>query len=120
MVSLPDAEVEQLVEKNALGNTRQYPMVISFSEGDPLDEEVRDTIPRPPLPEVNQIRGRIGFDMSTIKQLGQGGVTSTEYGDGLPRGLHAHPGHALESERLLARRTAIRLNSIAGDACRTL
>ena len=80
MVSLPDAEVEKLVEKNALGNTRQYPMVISFTEGDTLDEEVRNTIPRPPLPEVNQIRGRIGFDYSFIQQLGQGGVASHQYG----------------------------------------
>ena len=65
VVSLPDAEVEKIVEKNTLGNTRQYPMVISFTEGDPLDEEVREALPRPPLPEVNQIRGRIGFDVST-------------------------------------------------------
>jgi hypothetical protein len=80
VVSLPDAEVEKLVEQNTLGNTRKYPIVIAFSEGDPLDEEVRDTIPRPPLPEVNRIRGRIGFDLSTIQQLGQPGSTSTEYG----------------------------------------
>jgi hypothetical protein len=80
VLSMPDAEVEKLVEKNTLGNTRKYPMVISFSEGDPLDEEVRDSIPRPPLPEVNQVRGRVGFDMSQISQLGQGSSTSTEYG----------------------------------------
>lgn len=80
IVSLPDAEVEKLVEKSALGNTRQYPMVISFSEGDPLDEEVRDTIPRPPLPEVNQIRGRIGFDVSMIQQLGQVTTTTKQFG----------------------------------------
>lgn len=80
VASLPETEVEKLVEKNALGNTRQYPMVVSFTEGDPLDEEVRDTIPRPPLPEVNQIRGRIGFDFSRINQLGQGGITSNQYG----------------------------------------
>jgi len=80
VVALPDTEVEQLVEKSALGNTRQYPMVISFSEGDPLDEEVRDSIPRPPLPEVNQIRGRLGFDASTITERGAGGITTTEYG----------------------------------------
>ena len=61
VVTLPDTEVEKIVAKNTLGNTRQYPMVISFTEGDPLDEEVRETLPRPPLPEVNQIRGRIGF-----------------------------------------------------------
>ena len=80
VVSLPDSEVEKLVEKNTLGNSRKYPMVVTFSEGDPLDEEVRDAIPHPPLPEVNQRRGRIGFDMSMIQQLGQGSATSSQYG----------------------------------------
>jgi len=80
VLSLPDAEVEKLVEKNTLGNTRKYPMVVSFSQGDPLDEEVRESLPRPPLPEVNQVKGRIGFDTSRISQLGQGATTSTEYG----------------------------------------
>ncbi len=80
VVSLPDSEVVKLVEKHDLGSTRQYPIVISFSEGDPLDEEVREAIPRPPLPEVNQIRGRIGFDVSMIQQVGQGGGTSNMYG----------------------------------------
>ncbi len=79
-VSMPDDEVEKIVEQNTLGNTRKYPMVVAFSEGDPLDEEVRNAIPRPPLPEINQARGRIGFDMSTIREVGQGGSTSTEYG----------------------------------------
>lgn len=80
VLSLPDAEVSKLVEKNALGNTRQFPAVISFDTGDPLDEEVRETVPRPPLPEVNQIRGRIGFDVSTIRELGQGASVSSSYG----------------------------------------
>lgn len=79
-LSLPQAEVEKIVEKNTLGNTRKYPMVISFSEGDPLDEEVRAALPRPPLPEINQIRGRIGFDLSLIQQLGQFNSTSKQYG----------------------------------------
>jgi hypothetical protein len=80
VVSLPDEEVKKIVDKDALGNTRHYPMVISFSEGDPMDEEVRDTIPRPPLPEVNEARGRFGFDMSTIQELGQSSSTTTQYG----------------------------------------
>jgi hypothetical protein len=80
VVSLPDSEIDKLVEKNTLGNTRKFPMVVSFSSGDPLDEEIRDTIPRPPLPEVNQFRGRIGIDVSTITELGQGGITSGQYG----------------------------------------
>ena len=80
VLSLPDAEVQKMVEKNTVGNTRKYPMVVTFTEGDPLDEEIRDAIPHPPLPEVNQMRGRIGFDMSMIQQLGQTSSTSRQYG----------------------------------------
>lgn len=80
VISLPYAEVEKMVEKNALGNTRSYPMIVSFSEGDPLDEEVRDAVPHPPLPEINESNGRIGFDVSTIQGLGSNTFTSTVYG----------------------------------------
>jgi hypothetical protein len=80
VVSLPDNEVKKLVDKDTLGSTRHYPMVISFTEGDPMDEEVRDEVPRPPLPEVNQMRGRFGFDVSTIQELGQTSSIASEYG----------------------------------------
>jgi hypothetical protein len=80
VISLPEEEVQKLVEKNTMGNTRQYPMVVSFNGGDPLDEEEREAVPRPPLPEVNQMRGRIGFDLSTIDQLANGGITTRQYG----------------------------------------
>jgi hypothetical protein len=79
-LSLPEAEVEKIVAKNALGNTRVFPMIVTFSEGDPLDEEERDAIPHPPLPEINQAHGRLGFDFSTIQGLGANGFTSTVYG----------------------------------------
>ncbi len=80
MLSLPDTEIKKIVDKDAVGNSRHFPMVISFSDGDPMDEEVRDNVPRPPLPEVNEMRGRFGFDMSTIQSLGAGGGSVTEYG----------------------------------------
>jgi len=80
VVSLPDTEVKKIVDKDAISNSRHYPMVISFSDGDPMDEEVRDNVPRPPLPEVNEMRGRFGFDMSNIQTLGQFGSSSSEYG----------------------------------------
>ena len=80
VLSLPETEVEQMVAKNAISNTRVYPMVVSFSEGDPLDEEVRDAIPHPPLPEINQSRGRIGFDFSIIHGLGNNGFSATMFG----------------------------------------
>src|SRR5450631_407854 len=80
VVWLPDVEVQKIVEKDTLGNTRKYPMVVSFSNGDPLDEEVRAEVPRPPLPEINQARGRIGFDVSTIQQVGAATSMSSTYG----------------------------------------
>jgi len=80
ILSLPDSEVKKIVDKDTVSNSRHYPMVISFTDGDPLDEEVRDAQPRPPLPEVNQMRGRFGFDMSTIQSLQPGGGSTNEYG----------------------------------------
>jgi hypothetical protein len=80
VLSLPDEEVEQMVAKNAIGTTRVYPIVVSFSEGDPLDKEARDAVPHPPLPEINQSRGRIGFDVSMLQGLGANGFTSRVFG----------------------------------------
>jgi hypothetical protein len=76
--TLPKEEVEKLVEKRTLGSTRNYLAVVSFTEGDPMDEDVRDTVPRPPLPEVNRAQGRIGFDFSTISSYG-----TTSFSSGL-------------------------------------
>ena len=75
---LSSGDAESLVQQRALSATRQYPAVISFTEGDTLDEEVRAEVPRPPLPSVNRARGRIGFD--TIETISHGltSVTSTD------------------------------------------
>ena len=80
VATLPQEEIEKLVEKHALSNTRNYPAVVSFTEGDPMDEDVRDSIPRPPLPEVNRAQGRIGFDFSTIHNGGPFSTSSTTTG----------------------------------------
>jgi len=75
---LSSGDAESLVQQRALSATRQYPAVISFTEGDTLDEEVRAEVPRPPMPSVNRARGRIGFD--TIETISHGltSVTSTD------------------------------------------
>src|SRR5882762_270032 len=53
------AQDEQaLVQQSTLSATRKYPTVISFTEGDTLDEEARAEVPRPPMPSVNRARGR--------------------------------------------------------------
>jgi len=63
-----------------LSPTRQYPAVISFSEGDTLDEEAREEVPRPPLPSVNRARGRIGLDYVTTMSGGSSSMTSSNIG----------------------------------------
>jgi hypothetical protein len=77
-LSMSDAET--LVQQRALSATRAYPAVISFTEGDTLDEEVRQEIPRPPLPSVNRARGRIGFDYIDTVSHGTNSVTSSDVG----------------------------------------
>jgi hypothetical protein len=77
---LSTGDAESLVQQRALSATRQYPAVISFTEGDTLDEEVREEVPRPPLPSVNRARGRIGLDTIETVSHGTSSVTSTDVG----------------------------------------
>ena len=69
-----------LVQQRALSATRQYPAVISFTEGDTLDEEAREEVPRPPLPSVNRARGRIGIDSMETVSHGTTNITSSDVG----------------------------------------
>ncbi len=50
--------------KSDAAESENYPVVMTFSYGDPLDEEVRAakaSVVAPPI--ENQIRGRLGFDV---------------------------------------------------------
>ena len=78
-ISLP-ATLQALVQQRTLSATRKYPAVVTFTEGDPLDEEARAEVPRPPLPSVNRARGRIGFDYMGTMSHGTSRVTSSELG----------------------------------------
>lgn len=77
---LSTGDAEAMVQQRALSATRQYPAVISFSEGDTLDEEARQEVPRPPLPSVNRARGRIGFDTIETISHGTSNVSSSDVG----------------------------------------
>jgi AMIN domain len=71
---------QSLVTKRSLSSTRVYPVVVTFTEGDPLDEDARVEVPRPPLPEINRSRGRIGFDYSGIAGHGATAGSSSSLG----------------------------------------
>jgi hypothetical protein len=75
---LSAADQAALVEQRTLSSTRKYPQVVSFTEGDPLEEEARAEVPRPPMPSVNRARGRIGFDYGGIHSAD--GLNSTQLG----------------------------------------
>jgi hypothetical protein len=78
---LSSEDLQALVQQHALGATRKYPAVITFSEGgDALDEEARAFVPRPPLPSVNRASGRIGFDYSGTKSNDASGAGSSSIG----------------------------------------
>ena len=73
-LSLEDAEMLQVVKSSEAG--KKYVQVVTFTEGDPLDEEARAAIPHAPSPAVNRVRGRIGFEYNSIRQPGGGGNSS--------------------------------------------
>lgn len=58
----------------------RYPLVVSFTDGDPLDEEQREKVPHPPSPEVNRIRGRIGVDYNTIRDRSNSAPATQQLG----------------------------------------
>jgi hypothetical protein len=61
--------------------SENYPVVVTFSYGDPLDEELRATKIEErngPLQASNQIRGRIGFTLGYLTEAG--GVSSRQTG----------------------------------------
>ena len=71
-----DAQKSQMLRQAGTGN--HYAQTITFTGGDPIDEEAREYVPRPPLPEVNRFRGRIGFEYSGIIDQGGSGASSSQ------------------------------------------
>jgi hypothetical protein len=59
---------------------RHYLQILEFTEGDPLEDEIREYVPRPPLLEVNRLRGRIAFERTAILDHGATAASSSENG----------------------------------------
>ena len=77
---LSSGDAQTLVQQRSLSATRKYPAVVTFTEGDPLDEEAHAEVPRPPQPSVNRARGRIGLDYMGTVSRGSSSVTSSDLG----------------------------------------
>ena len=77
---LSSEDTQALIAQRSLSATRKYPVVVAFSEEDTLDEEAREEVPRPPLPEINRARGSIGFDYSGVASHDGGGGLSSNAG----------------------------------------
>jgi len=73
-------EALQKIEQQSVSlEAQKYPQLAQFTEGAPPEQEVRESLPKPPLPEVNRVRARIGFD-SSILQIPGSGVSSSQFG----------------------------------------
>jgi hypothetical protein len=75
----PDSLLDRREAESAV-EEQKYPIVLTFTYGDPLEEEVREVQEQKQLHEspVGRIRGRIGFDYGGIKEAG--GLTSKQVG----------------------------------------
>ena len=66
MAQLSQEEVKTEEEKVKASGLRTYPQIVTFDLGDPVMTEARDSVPRPPSPEINRMRGRIGVEYGSI------------------------------------------------------
>ncbi len=69
-LSAEDAQIIQAMKTTE--SSRKYAQVVTFTEGDPLEEEARAAVPHRPSPAVNRARGRVGFEYNSIRQAGGG------------------------------------------------
>ncbi|MBI4463697.1 MAG: hypothetical protein HY647_03235 [Acidobacteria bacterium] len=78
VLSLRDAD--ELRRRVSSEESRKYAQVVTFTEEDPLEEELRASVPRPPLPEINRVKGSVSFQYSTILDRGGVGSRSSQQG----------------------------------------
>jgi len=64
MLSVQDAEA--LERAQSARRRQRYAQVVSFTSGDPLEEEVREYVPMATPSEVGRLRGRVGFEYNTL------------------------------------------------------
>ena len=80
--ALSSGDAEQVAYLLTSQNSRKYAQIISFSDytgEDPLKDELRAYIPKPPLAEINRVKGRISFQQSSLFD-GTSGRASSQTG----------------------------------------
>ena len=69
-----DAQTASSVE------TEAFAQIVEFTAGDPLETELRESVPKAPLSEVNRFSGRIGFEQDSILDRSGLGLDSHQQG----------------------------------------
>jgi hypothetical protein len=75
-LSVEDTQVLQQMRTSR--SIRHAAQTVSFTEGDPVEQELREYVPRRPSPEVNRFRGRISFEQNIIVDHSTGMRTMQE------------------------------------------
>jgi len=57
---------QQVAQSNSSRDADTYAQVVMFTGTDPLEEELHESVPKPPLPEINHVNGRFAVDYDTI------------------------------------------------------
>ena len=77
---LSDEDVERLVSDQAAAEFEKYPQMIAFTDGNPLEEELRASVRTTELSEVNRMRGRLGLEYNAIMDPNDTGMDSRQIG----------------------------------------
>ena len=110
---LSDADEISRVRADVNQGRRHYLQVLEFTDGDPLEDEARKYVPRPPLPEVDRLRGRIAFERTAILDHDTPAASSSENGMVLRVDWSRIGGSYWTLTRLLARQHHVNPHSSA-------
>ncbi len=80
LAELSGKDAAEFDRGEAARRRQRYAQVISFTSGDPLEEEVREYVPMPEPSEVGRLRGRIGFEVNVLEDRSSGGRNSHQEG----------------------------------------